>query len=144
MAGGRPTKYKPEYVKVAQAMSKLGATDVQVAAELGVALSTMSLWRVKYPEFSVALNIAKEVADENVVKALYHRATGYSITETDIRVIDRKIVTTDVIRHYPPDVTAIIYWLKNRRPDLWRDRPEGNDGDRLADMLRMLIEKQPS
>jgi len=124
MAGGRPTKYVKEHVKVAKALAKLGATDLEVAQALGVAVSTISLWKVQHPEFSEALTVTKEIADLNVVQSLYKRATGYSITEVDIRVIEGQIVKTEITKHYPPDPTAMIFWLKNRDKANWRDKHE--------------------
>ncbi len=124
MAGGRPTKYKPEHCKVAAAMAKLGATDAEVARALGVAVSTVALWKVQHAEFSDSLTVTKEQADKNVVDSLYKRAMGYTVTEEDIRVIKDKIVRTQVTKHYPPDPTAMIFWLKNRDKANWRDKHE--------------------
>jgi DNA-binding XRE family transcriptional regulator len=124
MAGGRPTKYKPDHCKVAKAMAKLGATDAEMAAAFGVAVQTLNLWKVTYPEFSASVKLDKAVADGKVVESLYKRAMGYSVTEEDIRVIDGKIVRSEVTRHYPPDPTAMIFWLKNRDKANWRDKHE--------------------
>jgi hypothetical protein len=33
----------------------------------------------------------------------------------------KKPIYAPYVEHIPPDVTACIFWLKNRRPDLWRD-----------------------
>lgn len=122
MAGGRPSKYKPEFVAQAEKLCKLGATDAEMADFFQVTISTLSLWKVKHAEFSDALKLGKEVADRRVEEALYNRALGYSHEETDIRVIEGKIMATPMIKHYPPDTTAAIFWLKNRRPDEWRDK----------------------
>ncbi len=122
MAGGRPTKYTVENLKVAAAMAKLGATDLQIAQALSVAVSTVSLWKVQHKEFSEALTVSKEIADDSVVQSLYKRATGYSVNEVDIRVIEGQIVMTEITKHYPPDPTAMIFWLKNRDPDKWREK----------------------
>ncbi len=122
MAGGRPTKYKPEYVKIAQAMAKLGATDVDVARALGVAVSTVSLWKVQHQEFSEALTVSKETADKNVVESLYKRAMGYTVTEDEVKVVGGKIQRVQVTKHYPPDPTSMIFWLKNRDSKNWRDK----------------------
>lgn len=122
MAGGRPTKYKAEHLKVAKAMAKLGATDAELAQALGVAVSTVALWKVTHKEFSDALSVSKDVANQKVVDSLYKRAMGYSVTEEDIRVIDGQIVKTEFTRHYPPDPTSMIFFLKNRDKANWRDK----------------------
>lgn len=124
MAGGRPTKYKAEYVKQAAKLAELGATDAEMADFFEVTISTFSLWKVKHPEFSEALNGGKDVADRRVETALYNRAMGYSHEDTDIRVVDGAVVMTPTIKHYPPDTTAAIFWLKNRKPNDWRDKRE--------------------
>lgn len=129
---GRPTKYKEEYAAQAKKLCALGATDSQLADFFEVAVSTISLWKVEHPEFSEALKMAKEEADAKVEQSLYRRAMGYECDETDIRVVGGEIVKTDLRRIYPPDTTAAIFWLKNRKPSQWRDKVEnvvsGPDG----------------
>lgn len=124
MAGGRPTKYSPENLKMVQMLAKLGATNLEMAEALGVTLSTFHLWRNTHEEFSDAIKVGKDAADDRVAESLYQRAMGYSHPELDIRVIDGAIVETPVMKHYAPDTTAAIFWLKNRRPQEWRDKQE--------------------
>ncbi|MDE4014421.1 hypothetical protein Q7499_00930 [Glaesserella parasuis] len=57
-----------------------------------------------------------------VANSLYKRALGYEAPDIDIRVIENQIVETPLIKHYPPDPTSAIFWLKNRQPDKWRDK----------------------
>jgi len=124
MTAGRPTKYKPEYVAQAAKLCQLGATDAQLADFFEVSLSTISLWKVEHPEFSEAIKIPKEQANERVAQSLYRRAMGYEHDEVDIKVVDKEIVITPIRKYYPPDSTAMIFWLKNRQPDQWRDKTE--------------------
>jgi uncharacterized protein YbbC (DUF1343 family) len=124
MPAGRPSKYKPEYAKQAAKMCELGATDPQLADFFEVNLSTISLWKVVHKEFSDALKLAKEKADQVVEQSLYKRATGYECDEMDIRVIDGQVICTPIRKAYPPDTTACIFWLKNRKPAQWRDKVE--------------------
>lgn len=121
---GRPTKYKPEYVEIARGMAKLGATLQELADALGVSISSVKLWISQYDDFSAAVRVGREVSDNRVEESLYNRAMGYSHEETDIRVIDGQIVETKVVKYYPPDATAMIFWLKNRRPGDWKDKRE--------------------
>lgn len=121
MPGGRPTKYKPEYAAQAKKLCGLGATDSQLADFFEVAVSTIALWKVEHAEFSDALKMAKEEADAKVEQSLYRRAMGYECDETDIRVVGGEIVKTDLRKIYPPDTTAAIFWLKNRKPAQWRE-----------------------
>lgn len=143
MAGGRPTKYKPEYVKIAQKMCELGAIEKEVAAAMGVDVLTIHRWKQAYPEFRNALKIGKEPADDRVEESLYHRALGYSHPEVDIRVIEGKVVQTPIIKHYPPDPTSMIFWLKNRRPDQWREKREPEGTDELARAIEIIRAVKP-
>jgi hypothetical protein len=132
MPVARPTKYDSKYARQAKKLCQLGATDADLAECFGLALSTISLWKVKYKEFSDALKVGKEAADNNVRRALYHRAVGYSHQEDDIRAVNNSIVITPTVKHYPPDTTACIFWLKNRLPDEFRANPEPGDDDYVA------------
>lgn len=120
----RPSKYQPEYATQAAKLCALGATDSQLADFFEVAVSTISLWKVEHSEFSEALKMAKGEADSNVEQSLYRRAMGYECDEVDIRVIDKKVVQTPIRKVYPPDTTACIFWLKNRKAGEWRDKVE--------------------
>jgi hypothetical protein len=123
---GRPTKYKEEYAAQAKKLCLLGATDAQLADFFEVSVSTINLWKVQHSEFSESVKLPKEEADEKVAQSLYKRAMGFECDETDIRVVNGEIVTTQVRKIYPPDSTAAIFWLKNRRPDEWREKTEAN------------------
>lgn len=119
---GRPTAYKPEYAKQAEKLCALGATDVELADFFDVEVRTIYRWKSEHDAFCQALKVGKDVADERVTRSLYARANGYEHDEVDIRVIEGKIVQTPLRKHYPPDTTAAIFWLKNRRKDEWRDK----------------------
>lgn len=143
MAGGRPTKYKPEYAEQARKLCANNAfTDAELASFFSINLSTLHLWKIKHEEFSNAIKIGKEPANARVEKSLYDRAMGYTAVETDIRVVNGKIVKTEVVKHYPPDSTALIFYLKNRLPDQYRDKQElevdlrGNLAENLAKARR--------
>jgi hypothetical protein len=122
MPGGRPTKYKTEYAEQAYKLCLLGAGDQRLADFFEVDVSTVNKWKLDHPEFSESLKEGKDIADSNVGKSLYQRAVGYSHPDVDIKVIDGEIVVTDLVKHYPPDTTAAIFWLKNRQKDKWRDQ----------------------
>lgn len=133
--GGRPSKYKPEYAEIAARLANEGATNADLADAFGVAISTISMWKVQYPEFSAAVKIAKDAADYRVENALFNRAMGYSHEDTDIRVVDGAVVMTPIVKHYPPDTAAAIFWLKNRRKEQWRDKQEIELTGSLAEKL---------
>jgi DNA-binding XRE family transcriptional regulator len=121
MPAGRPTSYKPEYAQLAEKMCKLGATDKDLAEAFGVSEQTINAWKQANPEFLESLTCGKVIADAEVAAKLFHRATGYSHSEDDIKVVQGAIVITPTTKHYPPDSTAAIFWLKNRRPKDWRE-----------------------
>lgn len=123
---GRPSKYEPVFAEQARKLCELGATDLEIANFFDVAVSTVNAWKVTYPEFSEALKRGKEVADDLVEERLFARATGYS--HDAVKIFMPKDAAEPVyapyIEHHAPDVTAAIFWLKNRRPDKWRDRQQ--------------------
>lgn len=121
---GRPTKYMPAYNELARKAALLGMTDVETAEFLGVAESTLHLWKLEHPKFSESLYAGKERADAEVAAALYSTATG-GLTVTEIREepdAEGNIVTKRVIRELPPDVRAQKFWLINRRPADFREK----------------------
>lgn len=118
------TYVKPKLVLV-EGWARDGLTDEQIANNLGIACSTLYEYKKKYPDFSEALKKGKEVVDFEVENALLKRALGYQYTEETEEVLpDGSTKTKTVIKHMAPDTTAQIFWLKNRRPDKWRDRKE--------------------
>ena len=120
----RPSKYKKEYAELAKNYRLLGATDAQMAKYCGVTENTLNNWKKDHVEFLHALKEGKEDADAKVANSLYNRALGYSHPDIDIKVVNGDIVQTDIIKHYPPDTTSCIFWLKNRDPENWRDTHE--------------------
>lgn len=121
---GRPSKFKDEFIQQAEKLCKLGATDMEVADFFDVDVRTLYRWKGENAAFCQALKAGKEVADERVERSLYARANGYEHDEVDIRVVQGGIVQTPIRKYYPPDTTACIFWLKNRKPAEWRDKVE--------------------
>ncbi len=125
--GGRPTGYDEKFhPMLAYNMALRGITDEQMAKEMGVAESTFHLWKTKHPEFSEALKKGKEEPDLKVEGSLFQRAMGYSHAAVKILMPAGapEPIYAPFVEHYPPDTTAAIFWLKNRRPDRWRDKQE--------------------
>lgn len=122
----RPSKYNQDYPKQALKLCRLGATDKELADFFGVAESTLNKWKEDHPEFSESLKEGKALADAEVADKLYKRATGYEHAAVKI-VANANTGQEHIVNYterYPPDTTAAIFWLKNRRPDLWRDKTE--------------------
>lgn len=132
---GRPTKYDSINKDQLKKLLSMGLTDVQVCDFFNIAESTLNEYKNKYPEFSESLKDWKQEADLKVEKCLYQRALGYEFDEVTREniVIDGKEVESaakvkTIRKHYAPDVTAQIFWLKNRQPVQWREKqPEAED-----------------
>ena len=121
-----------------QGWARDGLTDEQVAKNMGISRSTLNLWREKYSDISDALKEGKEVADRIVENALFKSAQGYMVKvkkPIKIHVIEYasgsgkkrkeydKIVQSEEEQWIPGQVTAQIFWLKNRKPEKWREKP---------------------
>ena len=144
MSRGRPTTYREEYAKTAYKLSMLGMTDAQMAGVFDISEAGFYKWKLKYPELVEAIKKGKDDSDADVAVSLYKRACGYSHEDTDIRVIDNKIVKTPIIKHYPPDTAAAFIWLKNRQPKMWRDKHNEDAGNEaIADLLGRLVNMLP-
>lgn len=124
MPAGRPSKYKPEFAKQAEHLCKLGATDYELAQFFKVSDRTIYRWQTEHDEFCQALKAGKAESDERVERSLYHKATGYTFTSEKVFQFQGEIVRAQVTEHVPPDATSMIFWLKNRRPEQWRDVKE--------------------
>ena len=134
---GRPTNYKPEYCELGHNYCLLGATNEELADFFGVSRGTIQNWIATYPDFAKALNEGREVVDATVAKRLLSRALGYSHTGTRTLVYRGQPVVVDHTVHYPPDIQACIFWLRNRRRQNWRERVEPAPDD-TDDMVAAL------
>lgn len=142
-----------------------GLTDEQIAHNIGIVPSTLYEWKRKYSEISEALKKGKEVIDREVENALLKRALGYEYEETTKERVLKKdikgqpmtdlhgfpvyemVTTKKVKKEVVPDTTAQIFWLKNRKPEQWRDKRDVSvDGnidtrtEKLDSILKQLKE----
>lgn len=125
MAKGKYQKWlEPDGLALLEGWARRGLTDEQIATKCGVTATTLYEWKKRYPEISEALKKGKEIVDIEVENALLKRALGYEYTETMIEESEDGVKRRKTVKQIPPDVTAQIFWLKNRRPDLWRERKE--------------------
>ena len=141
----RPSKFQEEFIPQAEKLCKLGATDMEVADFFEVDVRTLYRWKAENEQFCQALKAGKDVADERVERSLYARANGYEHEEVDIRVVAGAIVQTPIRKYYPPDTTACIFWMKNRRPGEWRDKVEQEHSGtvQIAKVTREIIRPEP-
>jgi len=125
---GPKSKYNPElHIEIAKVAGKGGLTDEEISESIGIARSTLSEWKKKYPEFAEALADGKKYSDEKVVASLFKKSIGY-VDEDNVELFhfQGRVIEHKIAKRIQPDTTSIIFWLKNRRPDEWRDRHDIN------------------
>lgn len=144
---GRPSAFRPEYVRMAAKACSLGATDDDLAELFGVSGTTIDNWKAAHPDFLGALKEAKDSLDAQVEQSLFRRAMGWEHEAVKIMAVARgdnqgsEVQEVPYIEHYPGDTTAQIFWLKNRQPAKWRDKQEVEHG--VTDSLAALIAATP-
>ncbi|MFW5649297.1 MAG: transposase [Candidatus Alkaliphilus sp. MAG34] len=147
MTKKRLTKYdthvEPRLIEI-EGWARDGLIDEQIAKNLGIAYSTFREYKNKHPALSAALKKGKEVVDRLVENALLKRALGYEYEEvkTLIEEVDgkkkKKIEKTK--KHFPADVSAGIFWLRNRKGKVWSNR-EQIDADKIKADIEYTKEK---
>lgn len=114
-----------------EAWARDGLTEEQIAHNMGINRRTLTDWKNKYTPISLTLKRGKDVVDIQVENALLKRALGYTYKEvTREKVFNPEtgqyelMATKEVTKEVVPDTTAQIFWLKNRRPEQWRDKKD--------------------
>lgn len=120
--GGRPTKYRPDYARIAEQMAANGSTDAEIARAFGIAPATLYRWKADIPEFRESIAGAKQIPIARVERSLYHRAVGYEHDHDEIRANGKAVTVVKTVKHYPPDTSAARLWLNNVAPERWRPR----------------------
>ena len=120
-----------------------GATIKEIAEKLGISYSGLKSYKKKYPELEAALIENRGVADDKVLGAFFRKATGYENKEiTKERVNGKLVITKEVTREVAADTEAAKFWLKNRRPDEWKDKNdmgiEIKSSEKLADIFEQI------
>lgn len=114
-------EHRIEMINEAKELSRAGLTEAEMAAHFGVSVVTLRLWKGRDPSFQSACQHFSDVATGRVVATLYDRAVGYYYEAEEVRVIKDQIVRVPVRKFVEPNIAAIIFWLKNRDPEQWRD-----------------------
>lgn len=120
-----------------QGWARDGLTDKDISKNMRIGVSTLKEWKGRFPEIQDALKQGKDAADRVVENALYKSACGYTMKirkPVKVKLVDYDPATGKKIReaetwqaveeeiHVPAQVTAQIFWLKNRKPDKWREK----------------------
>jgi hypothetical protein len=120
------TKIFPKLEQI-KCWARDGYTDAKISEALGINQYTFIKYKKLKPILLDALKVNKEMADQTVENSLFKRANGFTYAETCIkqkRDPFGKLIheeTTRTIKTVLPDTTAGIFWLKNRKPEQWRD-----------------------
>lgn len=135
----------PEGLLKIEGWARDGLINEQIAQNIGITATTLYEWKNKFPEISEALKRGKDVIDRQVENSLLKRALGYEYTETTREAVKdpesgniEMRVTKEVTKTVIPDTTAQIFWLKNRKPDKWRDKPAYEDTSELDKLDAIL------
>lgn len=143
-----------------EAWARDGLTDEQIANNIGISRKTLSEWKVKHSDISDTLKKGKEVVDIEVENALLKKALGYNAEvrkrfkvkevyyDEEGRRCEKERLEVGIDEvHIPADTTAQIFWLKNRKPNDWRDKREtelsgaiNTNTDKLDKILEQLNE----
>lgn len=154
MAKSKAEKWlEPDGLLRIEGWARDGLTEEQIAKNMGVSRSTLSDYKVKYPDILRAIKNSKEVADREVENALFNKATGYTVKlkkPMKVRHVEydelsgRKVAEYERIEyieeevHVPADTTAQIFWLKNRKPNEWRDKVTVTDESSLEKLDELI------
>lgn len=129
----------PEGLLKLEGWARDGLTDEQIAENAGINPATLYVWKKKYPEISETLKRGKEVVDRQVENALLKRALGYEYEEVKEKfggnvMTERTVTKKEVV----PDVTAQIFWLKNRKREAWADRQNIEISQPIDDSIKEM------
>lgn len=121
----------PEGLIRIQGWARDGLTDLEIAKNIGISKQTFYDWQKRFPDFADTLKRSKDVADRIVEDALFRKATGYKtkevVRERRLDPVTRQqvlVVVKEIEREVAPDTAAQVFWLKNRKPEVWRDKRE--------------------
>ena len=115
------SKYEDIDVNMIRKLIEYGHTDEFICQLLGFSRMAFLRWRRKYPKFAAKVAEWKATADERVERALYERAVGYRTKLQKQKVMPKGDVVSYTEEVFcPPDPTSCMFWLKNRKPEVWR------------------------
>lgn len=144
----RVRKYLPGTHEQARKLAEFGATLREIGEFFEISERSVINWMHWYPEFAAAVKTGKDIADDRVEQSLYRRALGYRYDAKKVFLHEGKPVIVEYEEVCPPDTTACIFWLKNRRKDEWRDRHNheltGKDGEALPALLVSFVGENDS
>ena len=120
----RPSKYHTHVfpkLETIQGWARQGLSYEQIARNLGVAESTFYEYKKMFPELSESLRRGEEDAVMEVENALFKSAIGFTYTED---ALTKSGQVVEVTKYSKPNVSAITFFLKNKRPEQWKEKQE--------------------
>ena len=151
---GRPPKYRPEFAERVTDLCLLGATNEELAKVFGVTTPPSIAGWIPVPNFREAIKQGRELADAQVARALYLKATG-QWTQPAVKIATKIEILPDgteikaehivpYVEHFPPDTAAAFIWLKNRQPHRWRDKKEVHETGDATRPKKVALELSPA
>ena len=155
IAKGKFEKWlEPDGLLCLEAWARDGGTDQIIADKMGIAKSTLNDWKVRFPVIMDALKRNKEIVDVEVENALLKKATGFFQRVKKVHKLktvkmdgQKRIETEELVEkeedvYFPPETVAQIFWLKNRKPDQWREKQNlvVESGEKLDTILKAVEE----
>lgn len=122
VGGGRPSKLPGLDLAQVEVLGSLGLTEEKIARALDVTGQTIRNWKHKSPKFFEAIKRGQAKSEARVAKSLYEMAIG------------------EPAKRIQPNVTAAIFFLKNRAPESWRDRHDVDHGGSVRMDGKLVIE----
>lgn len=136
---GRPSKIEKIDLSEVTHYAENGYTDKELAKIFCVTKTTINNWKKDYPEFFDSLKKGKVLANAKVKASLFQRACGYSHPDVHIVSYLGKVKVIPIIKHYPPDTMAGMYWLNNREREDWAHKPIPAPDDSLKNTELQLV-----
>lgn len=149
MANGKYQEWlTAEKLKCLESMARKGYRDIDIAKKIGISKVTFYDWKKRFPKFAEALQRGKDEYDDAVEDTLYNMTQGYYVDEEVVEVREdaagNKILHRKKTKRYiPPSITAIIYWLQNRRGDVWKTRASEHQNRKIQlDQKRLELDQE--
>ena len=148
---GAPSKIEKFNLKQVKVLYNIGFTDKKVSSFFGITKTTLNRWKKKYPDLCASIKDWKVEADARVERSLYESALGFmckikkAVIVSDGKNIGSHIEMVNELHQVPPNATSMIFWLKNRKPNEWRDKHEfviddyrhkENEGKSVDDLIK--------
>lgn len=130
---GRPSKFKDIDQELLKKLYLAGHTDFEICHFMKMTTSMLYRYQLDNPKFRESILGWKKAADERVERALFERARGYSHKTEEVFCAFGQVTRVETVKHYPPSEVACMFWLKNRKPQEYRDKPPEPEDQDLKD-----------